>query len=159
MPMISSISLMTLSGSADGRSILLSTGTTSSPCSMRGVAVGDALRLDALRRIDHQQRAFAGGQAARDFVGEVDVAGGVDQVQLVALAVLRVVEQRDALRLDGDAALALQRHVVEHLRLHLAVCQAAADLDQAVGERGFAVVDVGDDRKIADLLHGGNGRR
>ena len=34
MPMISSISLMTFAGSADGRSILLSTGTTSSPCSM-----------------------------------------------------------------------------------------------------------------------------
>ncbi len=33
MPMISSISLMTFAGSADGRSILLSTGTTSSPCS------------------------------------------------------------------------------------------------------------------------------
>jgi hypothetical protein len=26
-------------------------------------------------------------------------------------------------------------------------------LDQPVGERGLAVVDVGDDRKIADVLH------
>ena len=81
------------------------------------------------------------------------MAGRVDEVQLVALAVVRVVEQRDALRLDGDAALALQLHGVEHLRLHLAVGEAAADLDQPVGERGFAVVDVGDDREIADLLH------
>ena len=34
MPMMSSISAMTRSGSADGRSILLSTGTTSTPCSV-----------------------------------------------------------------------------------------------------------------------------
>ena len=40
----------------------------------RGVAVGDALRLDALRGIDDQQRPLAGGERARDFVGEVDVA-------------------------------------------------------------------------------------
>ena len=51
----------------------------------RGVAVGDRLRLDALRGVDHQQRAFAGGERARDFVAEVDVAGGVDEVELVGL--------------------------------------------------------------------------
>jgi hypothetical protein len=26
-------------------------------------------------------------------------------------------------------------------------------LDQAVGERGFAVVDVRDDRKVSDVIH------
>ena len=31
----------------------------------RGVAVGDRLRLDALRRVDHQQRAFARRERAR----------------------------------------------------------------------------------------------
>ena len=79
--------------------------------------------------------------------------GRIDEVQLVALAVVGVVEQRDALRLDGDAALALQVHGVQHLGLHFAVGEAAAELDQAVGERGLAVVHVGDDGKIADLLH------
>ena len=34
MPMISSISCITRSGSAEGRSILLMTGSTSRPCSM-----------------------------------------------------------------------------------------------------------------------------
>ena len=31
----------------------------------RLVDVGEGLRLDALRGVDHQQRAFAGGEAAR----------------------------------------------------------------------------------------------
>ena len=54
----------------------------------RQVGVGQRLRLHALRRIHHQQRAFAGLQAARNFVGEIDVAGRVDQVELVQSAVV-----------------------------------------------------------------------
>ena len=53
--------------------------------------------------------------------------------------------------LDGDAALALQVHRVEHLRLHLSRGERAGHLEQAVGQRGFAVVNVRDDRKIADV--------
>ena len=53
----------------------------------RRVGVGDGLGLDALGGVDDQQRALAGGEAARDLVGEVDVTGRVDQVQVVGLAV------------------------------------------------------------------------
>ena len=59
----------------------------------------------------------------------------------------------DALRLDGDAAFALQVHRIEHLRLHFARLQAAAQLDEAVSQRRFAVIDVGNDGKVADVLH------
>ncbi len=52
------------------------------------VEVGDGLRLDALGGVDEQQRPLAGHQRAAHLVGEVDVAGGVDQVELVVLAVL-----------------------------------------------------------------------
>ena len=54
----------------------------------REVDVGDRLRLDALRRVDDEQRALAGGEAARHLVVEVDVPGRVDQVELVVGAVL-----------------------------------------------------------------------
>ena len=118
-----------------------------------GVAVGHALGLHALGGVHDQQRAIAGRQAARHFVGKIDVPGGVDQVELVALAIARVVVQGHALRLDGDAALALQVHGIEHLRLHLALFEAAAQLDQAVGERRFTVIYMGDDRKITYALH------
>ena len=84
------------------------------------VGVGEGLRLDALRCVDHQQRALAGGQRARDFVAEVDVAGRVDEVELVGFAVVRLVHHAHGVGLDGDAALALEVHGVEHLRLHLA---------------------------------------
>ena len=119
----------------------------------RRVAVRDGLRLHALRGVDDQQRAFAGGERARHLVGEVDVARRVDQVEVVGLPVARLVGERGRLRLDRDAALALEVHRVQHLLAHLARREAAAALDEPVGQRRFAVVDVGDDGKVADQLH------
>ena len=115
------------------------------------VRVGERLRLDALRRVDEQQRAFAGGERPRHFVREVDVARRVDQVQDVLLARLRRVVQADRVRLDRDAALALEVHGVEDLRFHLARLERAGDLEEAVGQRRLAVVDVRDDREVSDV--------
>ena len=47
----------------------------------RLVAVGQGLGLDALGGVDQQDRPLAGGQRAADLVAEVDVAGGVDEVE------------------------------------------------------------------------------
>ena len=124
----------------------------------RLIDIGERLRFHALARIDHQQRALAGGQTARDFIGEVHMAGRVHQVEDVGLAVLRLVFEADGLRLDGDAALALDIHGIEHLVLHLARGEPAGDLDQPVGKRRFAMVDMGDDGKIADMGKVGHGR-
>ena len=77
--------------------------------------------------------------------------GRVDEIELIGFAVLRRVIQRYRLRLDGNAAFFLNIHGIQHLRFHLAFGQAAAILDKAVGKRGFAVVNMGDDGKIADM--------
>src|SRR5437879_2689761 len=60
--------------------------------------------------------------------------------------------QANAFRLDGDAALALQIHGVEHLFVHFTLRKRAGHLEQAIGKRGFAVIDMRDDTKIADEL-------
>ena len=54
----------------------------------RLVDVGERLRFHALAGVHHQQRTLARGQAARDFVGEVHMAGRVDQIELIGFAVL-----------------------------------------------------------------------
>ncbi len=123
----------------------------------RLIDVGERLRLHPLARVDHQQAALAGGEAAAHLVGEVDMARRVHQVQLIDLPIMRLVREADGLRLDGDAPLALQLHVVENLVGHLAIRQRAAGLDQPVGESGLAVVDMGDDREIADMVDRGVG--
>ena len=80
------------------------------------------------------------------------MARRVDQVEDVLLAGLGRVVQADRVRLDRDAALALEIHRVEDLRFHLARLQRAGQLEKAVGERRLAVVDVRDDREVADVL-------
>ena len=114
----------------------------------RQMHVGDRLRFHALRRVDQQQRALACRQAARHLVGEIHVARRVQQVQLVGLAVLRLVIHRHRVRLDRDAALALQVHGIEQLVLLVAPGDRAGGFEQPVRQRGLPVVDVGDDGKI-----------
>ena len=53
-----------------------------------GVAIGNCLCFHALRCINDQQCAFAGRQGTTYFIGEVNVPGCVDQVQIVGFAVL-----------------------------------------------------------------------
>ncbi|MNK67595.1 hypothetical protein D3C87_869360 [compost metagenome] len=124
----------------------------------RLIDVRQRLGFDALRCVDHQQRTFTGRKRAGHFVGEVDVAGRVDEVQHIGLAVIRLVVQAHGLSLDGDAALALDIHRVENLFRHVAFGKTACRLDQPVGQRRFAVINVGNDREVADMVQGRAGR-
>ena len=81
------------------------------------------------------------------------MARRIDHVELIALAVAGVVIQGDALCLDRDTAFALELHGVEHLLLHLAILQPAAQLDEAVGQRRLAVINVGDDGEVTYEPH------
>src|SRR5205085_2704131 len=83
---------------------------------------------------------------------------GVDEVQLVVLPVGGAVLEADGLGLDRDAALALELHLVEELVLLLAIGDRAAPLEQSVREGRLAVIDVGDDREVADVLRVGGHR-
>ena len=116
----------------------------------REVGIGEGLRFHALRCVDYQQRAFAGLQAARNFVGKIDMAGSVDEIQLVHLAVVGAVIEAHGVSFDGDSAFALQVHRIEDLLHHFALRKRAGDLKQAVRERGLAVVNMRNDGKITD---------
>ena len=120
-PITSSICSLIRSGSAAGRSILFEHRHDLVPGVERVIDVGQRLRLDPLARVDDQERALAGGERARHLVGEVDVAGRVHEIEDVGLAVAGPVFEPDRLRLDGDAALALDVHRIEHLLDHLAL--------------------------------------
>ena len=78
------------------------------------------------------------------------MAGSVDQVELVHVAVVSQMIQPDRVRLDGDAALALEIHCIQHLLHHLALRKRAGHFQQTVRQRRFAVIDMRDDREVAD---------
>ena len=77
----------------------------------------------------------------------------IDEIKLVGLAIVRRVVERHTLRFDRDTALALEIHRIQDLLGHLPLGQAAAQMNEAVRQRGLAVIDVGDDRKVAYVLH------
>jgi hypothetical protein len=134
---------------------LLRAATISRSFSRAQVAVGQRLRLDALGGVDEQDHALAGGERPAHLVAEVDVAGRVDEVEGGPLP-----RHPDVLGLDRDAPLALDVHRVEVLRLHVPHLHGAGDLEDAVGQRRLAVVDVGDDRQAAaggDVEHVASG--
>ena len=89
------------------------------------------------------------GQRARHLIREIHVAGGVDHAERV-LGALEGPRHAHGLRFDGDAALLLDVHAVEEAVTHLALRNDAAQLQDAVGHRGLAVVDVCDDAEIPD---------
>jgi len=55
-------------------------------------------------------------------------------------------------RLYGNTSFAFQVHIVQELVCHFIGGNCLGEFDEPVGEGGFAVVDVGDDRKIANFI-------
>ena len=117
------------------------------------------LRHRPLDRVDEQQHAVDHPQHALDLAAEIGVARRVDDVDVrVAVA------DRAVLGEDRDPALALEVVGVHHAFGDVLVLRERAGLDQQlVDERRLAVVDVGDDRDVAQhpgwLGHGRTSRR
>ena len=106
------------------------------------------LRHRALGGVDEQQAPVGHVQHPLDLAAEVGVAGRVDDVDgHVGVADRRVLGE------DGDALLALEVVRVHDQRAHLlVVAEGVALLQQGVDQRGLAVVDVGDDRHVSDVM-------
>ncbi len=104
------------------------------------------LRHRTFDRVHEEQHAVHHRQRTLDFAAEIGVAGRVDDIDVHALVV-----DGGVLGEDGDAALAL-----EVVRVHdslgdvLVSGERAGLVQQFVDERRFTVIDVGDDREVAD---------
>jgi len=110
---------------------------------------GHGLRLDARHAVEHGHRAIQDAQGTLHLHGEVHVAGGVDDVDLVI-----VPEARGRGGRDGDPALLLLLHPV-HRRgavMHLADLVVDAGVVQdPLGGGGLPGVNVRHDADVAHL--------
>ena len=101
----------------------------------------------SLGRIHQQQHGVDHEERSLDLAAEVGVAGRVDDVQAGA-----VVVHRRLLGEDRDPLLALEVAGVEHaIDDRLVAAERAGLAQHPVHERGLAVVDVGDDRDVAQV--------
>ena len=119
-----------------------------------GVCIGDGLSLNSLKRIDYQQGSLTSRQAARHLVVKIDMPRRVDQVDLLVAP-----EGGDRRALDRDAALLFLLEVVGGGRrlqvlgvvhVHDRVFTTGV-VKNALGRRGLAGVDVGDDADVAKI--------
>ena len=102
----------------------------------------------AFSRVHQQDNAVHHFEDTLDLAGEVGVARGIDNVDLDALIVYRGVFCQ-----DGDAALALDIARVHDALLHyLVFTECARLLEHLVDQRGLAVVNVRDDRNVAQIV-------
>ncbi|GAA3097734.1 hypothetical protein GCM10017687_05760 [Streptomyces echinatus] len=111
-----------------------------------------ALRFDPGDGVEHGDRPVQDAQGALDLVGEVDMAGGVDEVD--AMAVPGAADRGGE---DGDATVAFLRVEVGDggAVVHLApLVGGARRVQDPLGDGGLAGVDVGEDAEVAD---GGEG--
>ena len=76
--------------------------------------------------------------------------GGVYEIENIICAVERIFHT-DGLHFDSYATFTLQLHGIQNLLLHMALVYGVCELKQAIGESGLAVVNMGDDGKIAYL--------
>ena len=109
------------------------------------IDVGQGLGFDALSGIDDEQGPFAGGEAPRDFVVEVDVPRRVDEVQGILLAVFGIINEAGRLGLDGNASFSFEVHRIEQLGFHLPFGHSAGHFQHPVGQGRLAVVDMSND--------------
>mmetsp|Transcript_40368 Transcript_40368/g.97937 ORF Transcript_40368/g.97937 Transcript_40368/m.97937 type:complete len:414 (-) Transcript_40368:3-1244(-) len=107
------------------------------------------LRLRPFRRVDEEKHSIHHVEHALHFAAEVRVPRRVDDVHLDP-----VVLERRVLRQDRDAALALLVVAIHHslVLANAAGAQRAGGLEHRVDQRGLPVVDVRDDRDVADVL-------
>ena len=122
------------------------------PLFVREMHIRDRLRLDALRGVDDEQRAFAGRERARNFIREIDVPRRIEQIEPVFFSRLRGVTHRDRVCLDRDPALAFEIHRIEQLILLVALVDCARPIEQSIRERCLPVIDMRDDAEIPGQL-------
>ena len=112
------------------------------------------LRHRTVHRIDEQEYAVDHGQDPFDLAAEVGVSRRIHDIDAPAFPA-----DRRILGQDRDAALAFQIIRVHYpLRHDRPFTQGVGLLQQSIDQRGFAVIDVRDDRNVANVVGGKHGR-
>jgi hypothetical protein len=82
------------------------------------------------------------------------VTRSIDKIEIEHLTGSACVWEQHGLAFDGNASLPFNIHVIKDLVAKLPVINQAGVLNQTVGQGGFAMIDVGNNAEISNLLHG-----
>ena len=74
----------------------------------------------------------------------------INEIELISQTIQRGVIERYTLRFDGNAALTLDIHGIENLRVHFSRRKSSTYLYKTVCKSRLPVIDMGDDREVTD---------
>ncbi len=77
---------------------------------------------------------------------------GVDQVQYIFFPIQGVIHL-NGMAFNGDPPFTLQIHIVQNLRLQVFTLYGFGVFEQAIRQGAFAMVNMSNDTKIADIFH------
>jgi hypothetical protein len=115
------------------------------------VPCGDGLGFYSLERIGEKQRALTAIERAGNFILEVNVSGGINQIEFVFLSPM-FYSHCNRTGLNRYPTLPLEFHIVENLLLHFALLNSTSVLEQPVSQGTLAMIDVRDNAKVSDIL-------
>ena len=81
------------------------------------------------------------------------MARGVDEVKLIDFPVFSGIRQTNRLALDSDTPFPLDIHAIQELVLEFSVAYEVTKLDHSVGQSRFAMINVGDDTEVSNVIH------
>ena len=84
------------------------------------------------------------------------MARGINEVELISSAISGAIIKGHALCLDRDTTLSLDVYRVENLLSHFTGRKPTANLNKAVSNGGFPMIDVRDNREISDMTKVGH---
>ena len=76
----------------------------------------------------------------------------IDKIESVFLPILRLIPQTHSARFDGDTPFLFEIHRIEELGPALSLANGPSRRQQLVGQGRFAVVDVGNDAEVTDVV-------
>jgi hypothetical protein len=79
------------------------------------------------------------------------MSGRVNQIQFIGLTIGGTVVHAHGVGFNRDPTFPFQVHIVQNLGLHMLRQQRVCALQQTVGQGRFTVIDMGNDRKIANM--------
>ena len=80
------------------------------------------------------------------------MARGINKIKNIIGSLMNILHL-DCMTLNGDSPLSFQIHIIQNLCLSLSFGDGFSGLQQPVGQSAFAVVDMGNDTEITDILH------
>ncbi len=116
------------------------------------VQVAYSLSLNTLRSIHNKQSSLAGSDRTGYLIGKVNVSWGINQIQYILLTLVDILHL-NSLAFDCNPTFPFQVHAIQGLFLEILFANGLGILQKTVGQCTLPMVDMGNNAKVADILH------